>query len=155
MRRIVFLLLLSSLLIFLHALAMSESTDNTIEKKIEYGFSADRNRWNNYAIDFDDTVYFYDTNSVLRKNNSVKVWIKFGEPINDNQNTSYYKEATAFKEIDCGNRLIRSIEWNYLSMKGEYKKITSPTKWENIEPETADDALLEVVCTHPGKLRKR
>lgn len=155
MKRIAFLILLSSLLIFLHALAMSDSTDNTAEKKIVYGFSADRTRWNNYAIDFDDTVYFYDTNSVLRKNNNVKVWIKFGEPINDNKDTRFYKEATALKEIDCGNRLIRSIEWNYLSMKGEHKNITSPTKWENIEPETADDALLEVVCKQPRKLKKR
>lgn len=155
MKRIAFLILLSSLLIFLHALAMSDSTDNTAEKKIVYGFSADRTRWNNYAIDFDDTVYFYDTNSVLRKNNNVKVWIKFGEPINDNKDTRFYKEATVLKEIDCGNRLIRSIEWNYLSMKGEHKNITSPTKWENIEPETADDALLEVVCKQPRKLKKR
>ena len=134
---------------------MSESTDNTIEKKIEYGFSPDRSRWNNYAIDFYDTVYFYDTNSVLKNNNNVKVWIKFGEPINYDKETSYYKEATALKEIDCSARLIRSIEWSYLSMKDEYNKITSPTKWENIEPETADDALLEEVCTQPKKLKKR
>jgi hypothetical protein len=40
-------------------------------------------------------------------------------------------------------------------MKDEYKKITSPTKWENIEPETADDALLEEVCTQSGKIKKR
>jgi hypothetical protein len=63
--------------------------------------------------------------------------------------------GTALKEINCRARLIRSIEWNYLSMKDEYKKITSPTKWENIEPETADDALLEEVCTQSRKLKKR
>jgi len=40
-------------------------------------------------------------------------------------------------------------------MKDEYKKYTSPTKWENIEPETADDALLEEVCPQPKKVRKR
>ena len=139
----------------LHAMAMSETADNTIEKNIVYGFSPDRSRWNNYAIDFDDTVYFYDINSVLKKNNNVKVWIKFGEPINDNKGTRYYKEATALKEIDCSNRQVRSVEWNYFSMKDEYKKITSPTKWENVEPETADDALLEEVCTQPKKLKIR
>jgi len=134
---------------------MSESTDNTIERNIVYGFSPDRSRWHHYASDFDDTIYFLDTNSVLKKNNYIKVWIKFGEPVNDENGSRYYKEATALKEIDCGARLIRSIEWNYLSMKGEYNKFTSPTKWENIEPETAEDALFEEVCTQPKKAKKR
>ena len=134
---------------------MSESPDNTIERKIVYGFSPDRSRWNNYAIDFfDDTIYYYDTKSIIKRFNNVKVWIKFGEPVNDENGARYYKEATALKEIDCGARLIRSIEWNYLSMKGEYNKFTSPTKWENIEPETANDALFEVVCTQPNKGKK-
>jgi hypothetical protein len=133
---------------------MSESTDNTVEKNIVYGFSPDRSRWIHYARDFDDTVYFLDTKSVLTNNNYVKVWIKFGEPINDENGTRFYKEATALKEIDCSVRFIRSIEWNYLSMKGEYNKFTSPTKWENIEPETAEDALFEEVCTQPKKAKK-
>jgi hypothetical protein len=136
-------------------MAMSESTDNTIEKNIAYGFSPDRTRWNNYAIDFFDTIYFYDSKSVLKRNNNVKVWIKFGEPINDNNSTRIYKIATALKEIDCSTRLIRSIEWNYLSMKDEYNKYTSPTKWEDIEPETAEDALFDAVCTQPRKVKKR
>lgn len=155
MRRVGFLILFFSSLIFLHAMAMSESTDNTIDKNIVYGFFPDRSRWNNYAIDFNNRIYFYDTKSILKKNNYVKVWIKFGEPINDKEGESIYKEATALKEIDCSARLIRSMEWNYLSMKGEYKKFTSLTKWENIEPETEDDALLEEVCTQPKKLKKK
>ena len=155
MRRVVFLILIFSSLIFLHAIAMSEDTDNTIEKNIVYGFSPDRSRWNNYAIDFNYTIYFYDIKSVLKKSDRVKVWIKFGEPINDNNIKRIYKEATALKEIDCNARLIRSIEGNYLSMKDEYNKFTSMTKWENIEPETVDDALLEEVCTQPIKLKKR
>jgi hypothetical protein len=134
---------------------MSESTDNSLERNIVYGFSPDRSRWNHYASDFDDTIYFLDTKSVLKKNNYVKVWIKFGEPVNDENGTRFYKEATALKEIDCGARLIRSIEWNYLSMKGDYNKFTSPTKWENIEPETAEDALFEEVCTQSMKAKKR
>jgi len=40
-------------------------------------------------------------------------------------------------------------------MKGDYKIFNSPTKWENIEPETAEDALLEEVCTQPKKANKR
>ena len=136
-------------------MAMSESTDDPVEKNIVYGFSPDRTRWDNYAIDFDDTIYYYDTKSVLKKNNNVKVWIKFGEPMNDNSMTRTYKNATALKEIDCSTRLIRSIEWNYFSMKDEYNKYTSPTKWEEIEPETADDALLEAICAQPRKIKKR
>jgi hypothetical protein len=136
-------------------MAMSESTDDPVEKNIVYGFSPDRTRWDNYAIDFDDTIYYYDTKSVLKKNNNVKVWIKFGEPMNDNSMTRTYKNATALKEIDCSTRLIRSIEWNYISMKDEYNKFTSSTKWEDIEPETAEDALFEEVCTHPRKVKKR
>jgi hypothetical protein len=155
LRRVVLLILIFSSLIFLHAIAMSENTDNTIEKDIVYGFSPDRSRWNNYAIDYNYTTYFYDIKSVLKKGDRVKVWIKFGEPINDNNIKRIYKEATALKEIDCNARLIRSIEWNYLSMKDEYNKFTSMTKWENIEPETVDDALLEEVCTQPKKLKKR
>lgn len=155
LRRVGLLILFSSLLIFLHAMAMSESTDNTIDNNIVYGFSPDRSRWNNYAIDFDDTIYYYDTKSITKRNNNVKVWIKFGEPINDNIGKRIYKEAIALKEIDCGTRLIRTMEWNYLSMKDEYNKYSSPTKWEDIEPETANDALLEEVCTQPKKIRKR
>jgi hypothetical protein len=142
-------------MICLHALAMSESTDNTIETNIVYGFSPDRGRWNNYAIEPDDTIYYYDTKSVMKRNNNVKVWIKFGEPINDKKETRLYKEAIALKELDCSTRLIRSIEWSYLSMRDEYNKYTSPTKWENIEPETSNDALLEEVCTQPKKVKKR
>lgn len=155
LRRVGLLILFSSLLIFLHAMAMSESTDNTIDNNIVYGFSPDRSRWNNYAIDFDDTIYYYDTKSITKRNNNVKVWIKFGEPINDNIGKRIYKEAIALKEIDCSTRLIRTMEWNYLSMKDEYNKYSSPTKWEDIEPETANDALLEEVCTQPKKIRKR
>jgi len=40
-------------------------------------------------------------------------------------------------------------------MKDEYNKSTSPTKWENIEPETTDDELLEEVCIQPKMLKKR
>jgi hypothetical protein len=155
LRRIGLLIFFFSLLIFLHAMAMSENTDNTIDNNIVYGFSPDRSRWNNYAIDFDDTIYYYYTKSVIRNNNNIKVWIKFGEPISDKIGTRIYKEAMALKEIDCGTRLIRSVEWNYLSMKDEYNKYTTPTKWENIEPETADDALLIEVCTQPKKVKKR
>ena len=142
--------------IFLHAMAMSKSTDNMIEDNIVYGFSPDRSRWNNYAIDFfDDTIYFYDTKSIIKRNNNVNVCIKFGEPVNDNKYPRIYKEATALIEIDCSSRLIKTIELNYLSMKDEYKKFTSSTKWENIEPETANDALLEEVCTPRKKIKKR
>jgi hypothetical protein len=155
LKRVLLLILFFSFLIFLHAMAMSDGTDNSIENKIVYGFSPDLSRWNNYAIESDDTIYLYDTKSVIKKNDSVKVWIKFGEPINDNKETRLYKEAIALKEINCSTRLIRSIEWNYLSMRGEYNKYTSPTKWENIEPETSNDALLEEVCTQPKKVKKR
>ena len=155
MRRKGLLILFFPFLICLHAIAMSESTDNTIERNIVYGFSPDRSRWNHYASDFDDTIYFYDTKSLQKNNNHIKVWIKFGEPVNDENGTRFYKEATALKEMDCRTRLIRSIEWNYLSMKGDYKIFNSPTKWENIEPETAEDALLEEVCTQPKKANKR
>jgi len=154
-RRIGILILFFSLSIFLHAMAMSESTDNTVENNIVYGFSPDPGRWNNYAIDFDNTIYYYDAISLVKKNNNVKVWIKFGEPINDNKKTRIYKEAIALKEINCDTRLIRSVEWNFLSMQNEYNKYTSPTKWENIEPETANDALLEEVCAHPRKTKNR
>jgi hypothetical protein len=155
LRRVLLLILFFSFLILLHAMAMSDGTDNTIENKIVYGFSPDRSRWNNYAIESDDTIYFYDTKSVIKKNENVKVWIKFGEPTNDNKETRLYKEAIALKEINCSTRLIRSIEWNYLSMRNEYNKYTSPTKWENIEPETSNDALLEEVCTQSKKIKKR
>jgi hypothetical protein len=134
---------------------MSESTDNPIETNIVYGFSPDRGRWNNYAIEPDDTTYYYDTKSVMKRDNNVKVWIKFGEPINDKKEMRLYKEAIALKELDCNTRLIRSIEWSYLSMRDEYNKYTSPTKWENIEPETSNDALLEEVCAQPKKVKKR
>jgi len=156
LRRIGILILLFLFFIFPHSMAMSESTDNTIEDKIVYGFSPDRSRWNNYAIDiYDNTIYFYDTKSIIKKINNVKVWIKFGEPVNDKKSMRNYKEATALKEINCSSRSIKTVEWNYLSMKDEYNKYTSPTKWENIEPETANDALLEEVCTPPKKGKKR
>jgi len=136
-------------LIFLHAMAMSENTDNTTADNVVYGFSPDRNRWNTYAIDFDNTKYYYDAKSIVKRHNYVKVWIKFGEPVNDKNSERIYKEATALKEINCGARLIKSLEWNYISMKDEYKTYASSTKWENIEPETVDDALLEAVCARP------
>ncbi len=135
-------------------MAMSEGNGDSVDNDVSYGFSPDRSRWSNYAIEYDNTIYFYDKKSVIKKKDIVKVWIKFGEPINDNVVTRIYKEAMALKEINCSTRLIRSIEWNYLSMKGEVNNYTSPTKWENIEPETANDALLEVVCPRPGKIRK-
>ena len=137
-------------------MAMSNSTDNTVGDNVVYGFSPDGSRWNSYAIDFfDDTVYFYDTKSIIKRFNNVKVWIKFGEPVKDNIETSIYKEATALIEIDCSSRLIKTLELNYISMKDEYKKFTSPTNWENIEPETANDTLLEEVCIPHMKVKKR
>jgi hypothetical protein len=85
----------------------------------------------------------------------MKVWIKFGDPVNDENASHFYKEATALKEIDCNSRLIRSIEWNFLSLKGEQKSFSTPTKWENIEPETSDDVLSEAVCPSSGKRTRR
>jgi len=155
LKRVGFLILFFTFLIFLHAMAMSGSNDNTVDNNVVYGFSLDRSRWNNYANDFfDDTLYFYDTKSIIKRNNNVKVWIKYGEPVNDKNAARIYKEATALMDINCKTRLIRTVEWNYLSMKDEYQKFTSPAKWENIEPETANDALFEVVCTQPNKGKK-
>ena len=141
--------------ICLHAIAMSESANNTTVKTPIYGFSPDQDRWKHYVDDVDNTIYFYDTKSVIKQHNNVKVWIKFGEPMNDENSERFYKEAAALKEIDCNARFIRSVEWYYFSMRGDYKKYSSPTKWENIEPETAEDALLDEVCTQPGKGKKR
>jgi hypothetical protein len=134
---------------------MSENTDNSIDNNYVYGFSLDHGRWSHYASDLDGMVFFYDTKSIVKRNNYVRVWIKFGEPINDGKGTRFYKEGTALKELDCGSRFIRSLEWNYLSMKDEYNKYTTPTKWENVEPETAEDALLDEVCARPRKVRKK
>ncbi len=144
-------LLVFVVFICFHALAMSEGTDNTTEKTPIYGFSPDPGRWRHYATDGDNTIYFYDRKSVVIQSNKAKVWIKFGDPMNDENTGLFYKEAIALKEIDCNSRLIRSLEWNYLSFKGEQKSYPSPTKWENIEPETPDDVLIEAVCTSSGK----
>lgn len=141
--------------IFLHAMAMSEGTDNTGERGLVYGIAPDRNRWVEYANDTDNTIFFYDTRSIVKKNNKVRAWIKFGEPVNDESRPRFFREATALKEIDCEARLIRSVEWHYVSMNGEHRNYPSPTPWENIEPETAEDALLETVCPRPKNVRKR
>lgn len=155
MRRVGLLILSFSCLIFLHAMAMSESNDNAADNNVAYGFSPDRGRWNNYATDFlDYTIYYYDSKSIIRRNNNVRVWIKYGEPVNDKKVARTYKEATALMEMDCKTRVIRTVEWNYLSMKDVFYKYTSPTKWENIEPETANDALLEAVCPQSNKVKK-
>lgn len=138
-----------------HAIAMSESTDTTTEKDPTYGFAPDRSRWRHYATDTDNTIFFYDRKSVVKQINKAKVWIKFGDPVNYENTSHFYKEATALKEIDCNTRLIRSIEWNFVSLKGEQKDYTSPTKWENIEPETPDDVLVEAVCPSSGKGNRR
>lgn len=136
-------------------MAMSESNDNAVDNNVVYGFSPDRGRWKNYATDFlDHTVYYYDSKSVIRRTNNVRVWIKYGEPVNDKKEGRIYKEATALMELDCRTRLIKTVEWNYLSMKDVYYKYTSPTKWENVEPETENDALLEAVCTQPKNVKK-
>lgn len=142
-------------LIGLHAMSMSEGSENMAEKNIVYGFTPDRGRWSHYASDPADTIYLYDTKSVLKVNNKVKVWIKFGEPVNDTGDDRFYKEATALKEIECNTRLIRTVEWHYLSVKEKHYQSASPTKWENIEPETADDALLEEVCAQRPKGKNR
>jgi hypothetical protein len=134
---------------------MSEGTDNTTDKDPVYGFAPDRSRWRHYATDTDNTIYFYDRKSLVKQSNKARVWIKFGDPMNDENTRHFYKEATALKEIDCNIRLIRSIEWNFLSLKGEQKSYPSPTKWENIEPETSEDALLEEVCILSGKGKRR
>lgn len=139
----------------LHAIAMSEGTDNTTEKDPVYGFSPDRSRWRHYATDADNTIYFYDRKSVVKQSYKAKVWIKFGDPTNDENTSHFYKEATALKEIDCNSRFIRSMEWNFVSLKGEQKSFPSPTKWENIEPETPDEVLVEAVCISSGKGYRR
>jgi hypothetical protein len=141
--------------ICLHAMAMSESTDNTTEKTPMYGFAPDQGRWRHYATDADNTIYFYDRKSVVKQLNKAKVWIKFGDPMNYENTGHFYKEATALKEIDCNSRFIRTLEWNYLSLKGEQKSYPSPTKWENIEPETQEDVLIEAVCISSGKRYRR
>jgi hypothetical protein len=130
---------------------MSEGTDTTAEKEPTYGFAPDRSRWRHYATDTDNTIFFYDRKSVVKQINKAKVWIKFGDPVNYETASHIYKEATALKEIDCNTRLIRSIEWSFLSLKGERNSYPSPTKWENIEPETPDDVLAEAVCISSGK----
>lgn len=151
-------MVLFAVLICLHAVAMSEHIDNTVGRSTVYGFSPDRTRWYDYAIDPDDTIYLYDAKSVLKdKNNNkiIKVWVKFGEPMDIGNPVRQYKEATALKELDCALRLIRTVEGYYFSMKDEYFRFPSSKNWENIEPETADDALLEAVCPPSKKSRKR
>lgn len=151
------LLLMISVTFFLglHSMAMSDQNDNSNGNTTGYGFSLDRGRWHEYAIDPDDTNYFYDSKSVLKNNNKVKVWVKFGEPVGIGKPAGSFKEATVLKEIDCNQRLIRTVEGTYFSMKDEYGRFPSSKNWENIEPETADDALLENVCPQPRKVKKK
>lgn len=147
------ILLFFVVFICLHAIAMSEGTDRSPEKDLVYGFSPDRSRWRHYATDADNTIYFYDRKSVVKQGAKAKAWIKFGDPINDNPARNAYKEATVLKEIDCLSRQIRSLDWSSLSAKGERNTYPSPTKWENVEPETPDDVLTEAVCPSSGRRR--
>ena len=100
-------------------------------------------RWKHYGTSLGGHFCFYDIQSIIRDKNVVRIWHKrFGS----REKEPALNESTALNEINCKIRQIRQIEWTILWFNGGIDKSTGTTKWENIAPETTDEALMNEVC---------
>lgn len=105
----------------------------------KYGLDIDMSpssRWALYATNKLYYLFFYDTKSIARDNEIIRVWTKLFSP--KGEEYSFSKKGTILKEVNCKKRQVRELEWNTEGWDGKYDGSSGPTKWENIRPETVD-----------------
>jgi hypothetical protein len=109
----------------------------------ELSYAAD-DRWRYFATNgLGDTLY-YDTDSVtVYGNKIVKVWYKI---ILHKDSESPVREGKFLDEFNCNKRECRAIERHYYYKDGNHKFDVEKSNWEDIQPETWEESLFNIVC---------
>jgi hypothetical protein len=114
---------------------------------------ADEQRWKHYATSVGGHEYFYDSKTVVNiSNTNVKVWVRMFAPDSDE---TTYKEQKLY-EMDCSKRVYRLLFLLWEFKSGQVIRHEEPTAWSDIQPETVDETLLDIVCkkVKPSKKNK-
>ena len=119
------------------------------------GYGAD---WKYYSKDVDGSSSFYDTQSVSRGENTIKVWgkavlsdkakkknIKNFPEMPDIENISYMEGRW---EINCSKNTMRSLSLFWYSSEGNdiYRVYYSHSEFTKVVPDSTLAELVEIIC---------
>jgi hypothetical protein len=97
---------------------------------------------------------FYDLESVTKTpQNTYKVWVEvrvseeFWEMMG-------VRTERAHWEIDCDNRMYRTLQRNTTKKEGEYVTKQEVGPWSDIEPDTNPETLYKIFCKTPATKKK-
>jgi hypothetical protein len=109
----------------------------------ELSYATD-NRWRYFATNGLGAMLYYDIDSVtVYDNKIVKVWYKI---IPNKASESPVREAKFLDEFNCDKRESRSLKNHFYYKDGNVKSDLEKTKWGDIEPETWEESLFNIVC---------
>ena len=93
----------------------------------------------------DEAAYFFDENTVVKKNGSAIIWTKLVQKRNPLTDGSW---ATASKmQINCTNRTIQSLGFSSYDKSGKFINSHSLTSRElEVTPGSIGDELIRIIC---------
>lgn len=128
--------LLSVVMLFF--VANTETALSSVEKS---------NKWVSYAIDEDDTEFFYDPNKLQKlPGNIVKIWVK---AVYSEKQPKFRGEAKFLWEVNCIRKSLRGISANATKKDGAPVNTTKPSEWSDIPEGSTAESLYEIICKKP------
>ncbi|HWR90739.1 MAG TPA: surface-adhesin E family protein [Dissulfurispiraceae bacterium] len=98
---------------------------------------------------------FYDTESIMYTSPSmVKVWIRV-EVTEGFWEMMGVRSDRALWEIDCQNRLYRTLQRDSVKKDGTSAVTKEPSVWEDIPPESNPEFLMDTLCKQSPKKKAR
>lgn len=105
--------------------------------------------WKFIFTDREDRLWFYDNQSILRGQDTIKVWVKIinsdetGKDRIENNSFIYYRW-----EINCSKNIYRILSFLEYSSKGDVtnKKDTPYAQFEEVPLQSVGARLVESIC---------
>jgi len=94
----------------------------------------------------DETLYFFDADTVEKSPGAVLVWVKTVQTRQPDKNGSW---ATAQRwRINCSGRTIQGLSWSTYNNDGEFiNSNNKPSSPSPVAPESAGEAVLKIACS--------
>jgi len=107
--------------------------------------SANASSWNYIWAGNEDTVYFFDADSIERGNNTLTLWLKTVQTKKAESDGSW---STAMRwKINCTQRTILPLAYSIYDANGKFiRSINKPGEETSVIPDSTGEAVLKVVC---------
>ena len=111
-------------------------------------FPANASSWYFTLAGNEDTVYFFDSESMEKSKEMITLWVKTVQVRQPDTDGSW---ATAFRwKMNCSKKTIQTLAWSSYDKTGKFIKSYSNHGAEQpVVPDSTGEAMLKLACT-PG-----